>query len=213
VPRDAHETRARLLREAERLFARRGVWQVTVREITEAAAQRNPSALHYHFGSREGILQAILQTHGDPIDDARGAWLGALGDEPRDRDLVAALLVPYSTQLATDAGRDYLRIVAQLTVRFARWETEVDAPNLVRILQLLRDRQTHLPPAVRAERVVGAIVLLSSAFAERARAMETGAPLDLDDDEFLANLADMIVGVLEAPMGAPLRPSTPAPVH
>ena len=44
----------RLLREAERLFARRGLYQVKVREIIEAAGQRNVSALNYHFGSREG---------------------------------------------------------------------------------------------------------------------------------------------------------------
>ena len=54
MPRDATATNERLLREAERLFARRGLYQVTVREITEAAGQRNVSALNYHFGSREG---------------------------------------------------------------------------------------------------------------------------------------------------------------
>lgn len=45
MPRDGTATKARLLREAERLFARRGVWQITVREITQAAGQRNVSAL------------------------------------------------------------------------------------------------------------------------------------------------------------------------
>ncbi len=60
MPRDSTATKERLLREAERLFARRGLYQVTVREITEAAEQRNVSALSYHFGSREGLLDAIL---------------------------------------------------------------------------------------------------------------------------------------------------------
>ena len=35
MPRDSTATKERLLREAERLFARRGLYQVTVREITE----------------------------------------------------------------------------------------------------------------------------------------------------------------------------------
>ncbi|MCB1040403.1 MAG: TetR family transcriptional regulator, partial [Acidimicrobiales bacterium] len=46
----AHATRARLLDEAERLLARRGIEGVTTREIVEAAEQRNASAVSYHFG-------------------------------------------------------------------------------------------------------------------------------------------------------------------
>ena len=49
-------TRDRLLDEAERLFARGGVQGVTTREITEAAQQRNTSAVTYHFRSRQGLL-------------------------------------------------------------------------------------------------------------------------------------------------------------
>ena len=202
MPRDATATRAQLLREAERLFARRGLWQVTVREITEAAGQRNVSALHYHFGSRAGVCQAILDVHGAPIDAERGDVLATLGPAPSSRDLLVALLVPYSAALETPSGRDYLRIVAQLTHRFASWEADVEgAPNLVRILRLLRDSQTHLPAAVRAQRTIGIIQLMTIAFAERARAVESQEPLDLDDEVFLTDLADMLAGALEAPMG------------
>ena len=56
MPRDASDTRARLLAEAERLFAIRGVHETTTREITEAAGQRNVSAVTYHFGSRDALL-------------------------------------------------------------------------------------------------------------------------------------------------------------
>ena len=213
MPRDATATRAQLLREAERLFARRGLWQVTVREITEAAGQRNVSALHYHFGSRAGICQAILDVHGAPIDAERGEHLAALGPSPTSRELIVALLVPYSAALDTPPGRDYLRIVAQLTHRFASWETDVEgAPNLVRILRLLRDAQSHLPPAVRASRTVAAIQLLTIAFAERARALESGAPVELDDELFLTDLADVLVGAIEAPVGEPVRRVAPGEV-
>ena len=213
MPRDATATRAQLLRQAERLFARRGLWQVTVREITEAAGQRNVSALHYHFGSRAGICQAILDVHGAPIDAERGDLLATLGPAPSSRELLVALLVPYSAALETPAGRDYLRIVAQFTHRFAAWEADIEgAPNLVRILRLLRDSQTHLPPAVREQRTVGIIQLMTIAFAERARAVESKEPLDLDEELFLTDLADTLTGALEAPMGEPVsrRAAVPA---
>jgi AcrR family transcriptional regulator len=76
VPRDASDTRARLLDAAERLFATRGVDGASTREITEAAGQRNTSAVTYHFGSRAGMLSAILARHDASLDRQRGALAG-----------------------------------------------------------------------------------------------------------------------------------------
>jgi TetR/AcrR family transcriptional regulator, regulator of cefoperazone and chloramphenicol sensitivity len=210
VPRDSTETRARLREEAERLFASRGVWQVTVREITEAAGQRNASAVSYHFGSREGILREILLHHGLHLDDERGRLLDQLGEAATTRDLVAALLVPFAAPLATDAGRNYLRIVAQLTERFGSWRTvdddELTPPYLRRILAMLEERPPSIPPPVRRQRVIGVIMLMTTAMAARARALQSGRRVELDEETFLANLADMLVGALEAPLGGPLSP-------
>jgi AcrR family transcriptional regulator len=121
VPRDATATKAVLLREAERLFARRGLYQVTVREILQAAGQRNVSAINYHFGSRDGVLNEILVRHGDPTDRARGELLARCGRDADTSDLIAALVLPYAAHLATPSGRDYLRIVAQLSAVFSTW--------------------------------------------------------------------------------------------
>ena len=202
MPRDATETRDRLVREAERLFAERGIHQVTIREITEAAGQRNTSAVQYHFGSRGGLLREILLRHGGPIDDHRGEILGTLGDDPSTHDLVRALLVPYAGSLATPAGRDYLRIVAQLTSEFALWDVPDDLrpPHLRRILALLEARAGDGSAAIRRERVLQVVLLLSAAIAERARIVETGTKPALGEEVFLANLADMIVGAVEAPV-------------
>jgi TetR/AcrR family transcriptional regulator, regulator of cefoperazone and chloramphenicol sensitivity len=210
VPRDATATRALLLREAERLFARRGLYQVTVREIVEAAGQRNVSALNYHFGSREGVLDAILDRHGEVTDAARGEQLRVVGRDASSRELVDALVVPYLTNLAEPSGRDYLRIVAQLSSRFSTWRdtnSRGTGPWLIEILGILEDRPDHVAPAVRRERVVELIMLMTVAASERARAIESNRPLELDEATFAANLTDVLVGVLEAP----LRGAAPPP--
>jgi TetR/AcrR family transcriptional regulator, regulator of cefoperazone and chloramphenicol sensitivity len=203
MPRDSTATKERLLREAERLFARRGLYQVTVREITEAAEQRNVSALNYHFGSREGLLDAILARHGDPTDVARGEMLAAVGREASSRDLVAALVVPYAAHLSRPDGRDYLRIVAQLSARFSTWREPAPGtgPYLREILGILEDRPPELAAAIRRERVVEMIMLMTVAMAERARAIESHrrAP-ELDEPTFIENLTDVLVGVLQAPV-------------
>jgi AcrR family transcriptional regulator len=206
VPRDATATKERLLREAERLFARHGLYRVTMREITEAAGQRNVSAIQYHFGSREGVLDTILTRHGDPTDEARGKVLARLGASPSTRELMAALVIPYASHLATPQGRDYLRIVVQMTGAFSTWRepNPGTGPWLRDILTALEERPGELPAAIRRERVVEMIMLMTSALAERARLIEEGAALALDEPTFLANLTDVLVGVLESPLRGPL---------
>lgn len=201
MPRDATETRTRLRREAERLFARRGVYQATLREITEAAGQRNVSALNYHFGSRDGIVQAILEHHGDPLDEARGRHLVEPVEEMPTADLVTALLVPLADELGHPSGRDYLRIVAQLSHRFPAWRVSdaLVTPHLRRVLEVLESRAGGADPTVRRDRVVNVIMMMMTAMADRARIVDRGRIPELDRDAFVANLTDMIVGALEAP--------------
>jgi AcrR family transcriptional regulator len=63
MARDGTPTRERLLDAAQHLFARRGVDAVPIRQINELAGQRNASALHYHFGSCQALLVAIVERH------------------------------------------------------------------------------------------------------------------------------------------------------
>ena len=206
MPRDATDTRARILAEAERLFATRGVHQTTTREITEAAGQRNVSAITYHFGSRETLLIAILMAHGDPMDDQRAALIAEPLDEQPTRNLIAALLIPYAQSLREPSGRYYLRIVAQLTDAFPLWRVgaELTPYHLQRILSALEHRTPE--EELGRDRVIAAIMLMTSVMAERARQIEDGEPLTHSESRFVSNLADMIVGLLEAPVGAELQP-------
>jgi AcrR family transcriptional regulator len=52
--------RGRLMTAAIGVFARKGYAATTVREIVEAAGVTKP-ALYYHFGSKEGIYQAMMR--------------------------------------------------------------------------------------------------------------------------------------------------------
>ena len=56
---------------AERLMAERGIEAVPLRDVLVASAQRNKSAAHYHFGSRDGLIRAIIETRMAPVNTAR----------------------------------------------------------------------------------------------------------------------------------------------
>jgi AcrR family transcriptional regulator len=60
------DTRARLLRAAERLFAERGFKKVTVRDICRAA-RANVAAINYHFGDKNGLYRVVLQNGIDVV--------------------------------------------------------------------------------------------------------------------------------------------------
>jgi AcrR family transcriptional regulator len=62
------ETRARLLKAAERLFADRGFKKVTVRDICRVA-RANVAAVNYHFGDKLGLYREVMQS---AIDAMRG---------------------------------------------------------------------------------------------------------------------------------------------
>ena len=53
------KTRSRLIRAAVQVFDKKGYDAASVREIVKLAGVTKP-ALYYHFGSKEGLLKAIL---------------------------------------------------------------------------------------------------------------------------------------------------------
>jgi len=110
------ETRERIVAAAEQLFARDGFDRVTLRQIARESGQGNVAAVQYHFGSKEGLLSAIVDTHRAEIDDHRRALLDAAeeADTPPDfTALVGILVAPLAARLDDASGRAYLRIQAQ----------------------------------------------------------------------------------------------------
>ncbi len=63
---ETEATRDRLLRTAQRLFARHGYRGASVRRITEEAGT-NLGAITYHFGSKDALYQAVLSQLIDPL--------------------------------------------------------------------------------------------------------------------------------------------------
>ncbi|HEY9555614.1 MAG TPA: TetR family transcriptional regulator, partial [Acidimicrobiales bacterium] len=86
------DARVQMIEAAERLAAEQGLAAMSLREVQAAAGQRNKSAAQYHFGSRAGLVEAVIANRMGPINEARLAMLAELdaGIEPPSlRDLVA----------------------------------------------------------------------------------------------------------------------------
>lgn len=64
----------KLIEAAERLFADRGFEAVSVRDITSLAGA-NVAAVNYHFGSRDGLVAAVMTRYVMPVNEERIARL------------------------------------------------------------------------------------------------------------------------------------------
>ena len=188
------DAKERLIGAAEHLFARHGVHRTQMNEINARAGQRNPSAVHYHFGSREGLLQAIIERHSAGVDAERARRLDALSAEPALADIVAAILVPLTAELGSESGRDYLRIVPQSL------GAPVAPPAITAAFTLAEKALSDLPDPVRRERLSAMFLASSTLLAKRAVDVEEGRVAGLDDATFIANLIAMATAMLTAPL-------------
>ena len=72
--------RQQLLAAARGLFAQQGYDGVSIRQVAETAAV-NPAMIHYYFGSKQGLYEAMLTDTFTPLIERLSAVLGASADD------------------------------------------------------------------------------------------------------------------------------------
>jgi AcrR family transcriptional regulator len=200
MPRDASATRDALVDSGRELFAREGVYSVALSRVVAHAGQKNESALHYHFGGRQGLLNAIIDAHNEAIESRRRLMLDELDacpSAPGLDELVNAYVSPQAELLATSPGRRFLGIISQLQDLFDRWN-DPEAPAQARRLLGAISASLELPAELRHERITRFLGFVALTLGSRARAIERGAEQPLGHDQFVANLRAMSVGALSA---------------
>ncbi|CCQ15927.1 putative transcriptional regulator, TetR family [Rhodococcus sp. AW25M09] len=193
------DTRDAILAAAERLFAERGVFAVSNRQVSEWAGQRNSSAVGYHFGTKEDLVLAIVEKHAGPIEERRIRVLAEVEESTDLRDWVSCLVIPYTEHLAAiGVSSSYARFSAQAmadpVLRGLIYETALESPALRTTLDGLRRCVGDLPESVRTTRSDMARQLIVHMSAERERHDPSGWT------DFGSDLVDAIVGLWSAPV-------------
>ncbi len=65
-----YDTKTRILDGAEKLFAREGFHNTSLRAIT-SLAEANLASVNYHFGSKDALLQAVIERRLLPLNQIR----------------------------------------------------------------------------------------------------------------------------------------------
>jgi AcrR family transcriptional regulator len=116
LSRASAATRAALIAAGERLFGRDGIDAVSLLTVVREAGQGNKNAVQYHFGSKEGLLLAILRNRADLIDRRRGELLveaGAGNTLDAVPSLVRAMFLPVIEQCDAEGRFTYARFLVQ----------------------------------------------------------------------------------------------------
>jgi len=205
------DTRERLILAAEKLFAEQGVDAVSLRQVNTAAGQKNASAAHYHFGSKEELIAAIYDFRMARVNKRRlemFARLDARKAEASLRDLVEAIVYPMVEEIEADkSGKHYIKFIAQVRGHPAHDIGRTTRSKHASAMQDFNDRALkllpHVPPHVFAIRFGLMIVQVVDSLADRHRLLVSPVsretiPMPL----FVSILVDSTVAALSAPVSA-----------
>ncbi len=210
------DTKQNLILSALELFAAQGIDAVSMRTINAAAGARNASAVHYHFGSKLGIIEAIIDFIKEELNASRLPELARLearaaaGEQVSCREVLWAVFRPYDALYRTPGfGRAAIRFLARL-------QTDMDADiqrimnrdphdTAMRIDKLLARALPDLPTDLRRTRYLYTWTLMVHGFAGTGSWGNTAfgnlrAP---SGDVALLRFFDYMVGGLEAPVTYP----------
>lgn len=199
------DARLRLIDAAERLMAERGVEGVSLREVGQAAGQRNNSAAQYHFGDKNGLLLAVIAARSTPVEAERQRLIAQMDDDERDvRRLLEAYVVPLAQTLREPSS--YLRFLsAVVTVHGPNPDLLFDQATSGGGVRWINARLRRIVPDLSPERFarrttwVAQVSLQVLAGQERA-VEEAGAPLPAQvHADVLADLLTMLEALIRTP--------------
>lgn len=151
--------RQTLLENATTLFARHGIGAVSLRRVIDASGT-NLNSIHYHFGSREGLVEAVVADAYDALNRERFERFDRLSEsapslEEGLREVIEAAYAPLFEQALSgkESDRNGLLVIGQLRLdpsEAARRVLHRHGEDFsTRVESLLRSRISARPQALR----------------------------------------------------------------
>lgn len=198
-------TRVMLMEVAERLFAARGIEAVTLREIQEAAGQSNTSVIRYHFGSRDGLIRALIAHRQSRLSPLRQEMLAQMREEGKEADPRAVVWLAVRPMAdSIKAGEMFLPFLARLAedprARGDLWPEHLDDDwTHEKIEELVAVALQDLPERIRRGRTFQLYISMLNVLGESARSGQGISEAQLH------NYVDGWVGMLTAPVSYETR--------
>ncbi|WP_286274760.1 TetR/AcrR family transcriptional regulator [Mycobacterium antarcticum] len=168
-----------LLDAAERLIAERG-FEVPLRDIAQAAGQRNNSAVNYHFHSRQDLLDAVVARRLLPMERERERMLGDLdAGEAFDAGDVHALMRVLVLPLLRLESTHYARFLQVVGPRLRTEPHDSAETAWPRVLEALSHAVPVADRRARRRRVAAVATAMFALAAEHERSAQDGDPEEI----------------------------------
>ncbi len=194
------DTKTRLLDAAESLFSGQGFACTSMRAIT-TKADANLAAANYHFGSKEALLNAVLERRLLPLNQLRSDNIDLVLAEasksalrPKTEDLLRAFIKPtMDFRCGQNGSRDFVAMIGRLMTAADPAVRE----NFVQLVQPLFNKLhnalcialPHLHPELISTRLFFTLGAMGHClcFAEISQLFDLGSCEKLDETEALTN--------------------------
>jgi AcrR family transcriptional regulator len=196
----AASTKDKILEAAEALFSARGFQGISVREITNRAGA-NLAAVNYHFGSKAGLMHAIIERQIGPLNEKRILQLteaeSAAQGRPLSLETVLRIFFTEPIQHFCRPNQKFPHLLARLhqepTPEVVKVVLEIFGPMAERFLAALQLAQPHLSERqllARAMFMKGAMVQVMADGEQLATALPQGRVSFQDPDFLIDELVD-----------------------
>ncbi len=183
-----------ILDAAERVFAENGFHGATTRAIAEQA-RANAALIHYYFGSKEALYEAVIARRSGAINDERRARLAALqAAGPVTLEAVLDALLRPTIELGRDprrGGAAYARLLGHAASGTDERSQRLTAANYDAIARVfIAELAAVVPGLSRAAAVRGylntiAVAISLMAPTGRVQGLSDGAIADDDLEEII----------------------------
>jgi AcrR family transcriptional regulator len=206
----------KLILAAEKLFGEHGIEGVSLRQIINAAGLVNSYSIHHHFGSKEGLVQAVFDNRVPAFEEACRARLDAEKAEQGEltlRGLLAARFMPlvecFDEQTRQSYSRFLLRLLYRSEAVHPYLRSEVPQPAINEVYNRLRNHFADLPNAVFISRFRFASDMFFGAIVEQRRLKRQAPELYQSDADYWNEILEIIEHVFHVPYrGQPAAPLT-----
>ncbi|MEH6550368.1 MAG: TetR/AcrR family transcriptional regulator [Pseudomonadales bacterium] len=174
-------TRERLISAALELFAERTIGAVSLNEITTRAGQKNRNALQYHFGNRQGLVQAVVDKYSSRVSDIRSEFISQFETaEMSPAEMAASALIrPIIDYVSHNVeGVHFVQVISQIATTNAPARPkapsyELHFPDDPKFTRLINEALHHLPAAEAHRRIFLAVSMVFHSIADIYRSAES----------------------------------------
>ncbi len=206
------DTKTRILDGAEQLFAREGFHNTSLRALT-SLAEVNLASVNYHFGSKESLLQAVIERRLLPLNIIRQNKIEKVLAQaqnnstlPGAEDLLRAFIEPtLEFRNSSPGARDFISLIGRSlsepdeTVR--NCFLDLVLPILHVLFKSLCQALPQLPPEILMARLQFIMGTMSHVMSMRSHSVLNNPelPPPLDHNILVEQLLKFVLAGLEAP--------------